>query len=300
MKKIIALLLLINSSVVISAENSHDVTKTSSTQDLPPDNLLEERLIKRRIAEADQLSLIPYRENYLVYSYLINGVNQQPIDDAFPDEEHHFRDHELQSQLRFIVPLGNDILDAPVSLYGAYTNRSFWQFFDPEDSRPFRETNHEPALWLSWYYDLKWGELNVPMIWFGFRHQSNGQYVNMSRGWNRWYVKAFSDYQRWSFSAIYWDRLQGGAPEDRQYDYEKFIGNGELELDYAFDKSDLGLKYAYSFAGTEFGSITAEFSRPVTKTIAIYFRYFNGYGESLIDVEYKSETISMGIKLNEW
>ncbi|MBE9560565.1 MAG: phospholipase A [Proteobacteria bacterium] len=300
MKKIIGLILFINSSAVISEENSHDVTKTSPTQAPPAENLLEDRLIKRRIAEADQLSLIPYRENYLVYSYLINGVNQQPIDDAFPNEEHSFRDYELQFQLSFMVPLWTDILDAPVSLYGAYTNRSFWQFFDPEDSRPFRETNHEPELWVSWYYDFKWGDLNAPMIWFGFRHQSNGQYVSMSRGWNRWYVKAFADYQRLSFSLIHWDRLQGGAPEDRQYDYEKFIGNGEIELDYAFNKSDLGLKYAYSLAGTEFGSVTAEFSHPISPTIAFYVRYFNGYGESLIDVEYKSETISMGIKLNEW
>ena len=215
MKKIICLVLLIFSSHVIPAENIDTALSKLSSKGLPPENLLEERLIKRRVAEEDHLALVPYRENYLVVSYLANGVNQQPLDDAFPGEVHDFRDYELQFQLSFMVPLAVDIFDAPVSIYGAYTNRSFWQVFDMEDSKPFRETNHEPELWFSYYYDLKWGELNAPMIWFGFRHQSNGQYVSMSRGWNRLYIKAFADYQRWSSSVIYKMTLEGCPRESK-------------------------------------------------------------------------------------
>ena len=253
------------------------------------------------MAVADDFSLIQYRNNYLVFSQMINGVNQQPVDEAFPNEQINFDDYELQLQFSFLVPLATDIFGSSVSFYTAYTNRSFWQLFNYKESRPFRETNHEPELWFSYFYDLKWGDLNAPMIWLGVRHQSNGQYTSLSRGWNRVYIKAFFDYKHWSFSVIHWDRLEKlSAPEDVVFDYEKFIGNGELEFTYSFSRNDIGLKYAYSFSGSEYGSITLDFSYPISNTIALYVLYFNGYGESLIDLEYDAETISVGFKLDDW
>ncbi len=206
----------------------------------------------------------------------------------------------MQFQFSFMVPVAVDIFNLPVSIYGAYTNRSFWQLFDEEDSRPFRETNHEPEIWLNWNYDLRAGDFRVPMIWFGFRHQSNGQFVSMSRGWNRLYVQTFFAYHNWSSSLIYWDRMKGGAPEDKMFDYEKFIGNGEFRLDYTFQKSELGMIYAYSLAGTDYGSVTLQYSHAMGNAVDLYVRYFHGYGESLIDIEYLSETLSVGILLNEW
>ncbi len=263
-------------------------------------NYLTDRIEKVRLAEDNHISLIQYRENYLVYSYLLNGVNQAPVDSAFPDEEHQFLDYEMQFQLSFLVPVWMNIMDMPLNLYGGYTNRSFWQLFDKEDSRPFRETNHEPEMWLSWTYDLDWGELKAPMIWFGFRHQSNGQYVSLSRGWNRIYTQAFFNYRHWSSSVIFWHRIKGGSPEDKRFDYEKFIGNGEVRLDYTFRESELGMIYAYSFNGFDYGSVTLQYSHAMSNAIDWYVRYFNGYGESLIDIEYRSNTLSVGILLNEW
>ena len=263
-------------------------------------NYLINRIEKVRTEEKDHLSLIQYRENYLVYSSLRHGVNQEPVDSAFPDETHSFRDYELQFQLSFMVPVWVNMFDQPLSLYGAYTNRSFWQFFDAEDSRPFRETNHEPELWLSWDYDLKAGDFRAPMIWLGFRHQSNGQYVSMSRGWNRMYVQTFFAWHNWSSSLSYWERIREGAPEDERFDYEKFIGNGEFRLDYTFEKSELGMIYSYSFAGFDYGSVTLQYSHAMAGALDLYVRYFYGYGESLIDIEYLSNTISVGVLLNEW
>lgn len=263
-------------------------------------NYLQNKILETQMAEADNLSFLQYRKNYLVFSSLLNGVNQEPISSALPDTENFFSDYELQFQISFMVPMAVNMFDSSVSLYGAYTNRSFWQVFDDESSRPFRETNHEPELWVSWFYDLEAGDLNVPMIWFGFRHQSNGQFVSLTRGWNRLYVNAFADYHRWSFSAIYWERLRGGSAEDRKYDYEKFIGNGELLVDYAFVESTVSLTYSYSFSGFDFGSVMLEYSHNMLNAFDFYVRYFNGYGESLIDVEYKSNTLSMGVMVNEW
>ncbi len=303
--QILSLLLLFNSVTVQALEPEPEPMsvpvpvpeESAYTEDT---NYLRNRIDKAISQQKDHISLLQYRENYLVYSYFLNGVNQQPVDSAFPNEEHSFLDYEMQFQFSFMVPIALNIFDIPLSVYGAYTNRSFWQLFDKEDSRPFRETNHEPEIWLAWDYDLSWGDLKAPMIWFGFRHQSNGQYVNMSRGWNRIYTQAFFGYKHWSSSAIFWHRLKGGSPEDKRFDYEKFIGSGELRLDYTFQKSELGMIYAYSFSGFDFGSVTLQYSHAMSNAVDFYVRYFDGYGESLIDIEYISQTISVGILLNEW
>ena len=264
------------------------------------ESLLRERLHIHREALEQQYALLPYRDNYVVASHMFSGVNLQPFEEAFPDEQFNYRDDELQFQLSFLVPLMVDILDSSISLYGAYTNRSFWQILDHEDSRPFRETNHEPEVWLSYFYDLHWGRLKAPMIWFGYSHQSNGQYVNLSRGWNRLYVQAFFDYRRWSYSIKVWNQLPGGSEEDNRFDYEKFIGHGELDINYAFTRNDMGLRYSFSADGLEYGSWTADFTVPFSPSLSFYMRYFYGYGESLIDVDYKSNTFSIGFKVNQW
>jgi phospholipase A1 len=99
---------------------------------------------------------------------------------------------------------------------------------------------------------------------------------------------------------MFWHRLKGGSPEDKKFDYEKFIGNGELLVVYSFENSAVNVTYSYSFSGFDYGSVLLEYSHKVTNTFGFYARYFNGYGESLIDVEYKSNTLSVGIMVNEW
>lgn len=43
--------------------------------------------------------------------------------------------------------VGDEIAPAD-SAEGVYTNQSFWQMYNRDYSEPFRETNHEPAIWL--------------------------------------------------------------------------------------------------------------------------------------------------------
>ena len=263
------------------------------------ENYLRERLTKQMIANENHFSLMPYKKNYVVYSQLFSGMNVSPYNLAYPTEDYNFKDYEMQLQVSLMVPIWLDMFGLPLTTYVAYTNRSFWQFFDIDDSQPFRETNHEPEVWLSWFYDLYWGDFNAEMVWLGFVHQSNGQFTSLSRGWNRVYLDFYFNYRSFSLSFRPWISMSDGAAED-SYDYEKYIGSGELRAMYRWKRMDIGATYTYSYEGFDYGSIMVDANIPISDYLSGYVRYFHGYGESLIDYDYRSKTLSAGIVLDTW
>lgn len=264
------------------------------------ENYLRERLSKQMIANDNHFSLMPYKKNYIVYSQLLGGVNQASYEAAFPTYPFHFEDYEMQLQVSLMVPIWLNMFGLPLTTYVAYTNRSFWQFFDLDDSQPFRETNHEPEVWLAWFYDLYWGDLNAEMVWLGWEHQSNGQFAVLSRGWNRAYLDFYFNYKSLSLSIRPWVIMSDGAREDEVYDYKKYMGDGEVHGIYTWNHFDLGVTWDYSYSGLQYGSVMTDLDIPLSKYVSGYVRYFYGYGESLIDYNYKSNTLSAGIVLDTW
>jgi len=263
------------------------------------DNYLRDRLSKQMIANENHFSLMPYKKNYIVYSQLFSGLNEAPYSAAYPTEDYHFKDYEMQLQVSLMVPIWLDMFGLPLTSYVAYTNRSFWQLFNIDDSQPFRETNHEPEIWLAYFYDLYWGDFNAEMAWLGFVHQSNGQYTSLSRGWNRVYLDFYFNYRALSVSWRPWVSMSDGAVEDN-FDYEKYIGSGELNAVYRWKHLDLGATYTYSYDGLSYGSLKLDANIPLSDYVSAYIRYFHGYGESLIDYDYRSKTLSTGIVLDTW
>ena len=264
------------------------------------ENYLRERLAKLMTANKNHFSLMPYKKNYFVYSQLFAGANTRPYDAAYPASPVYYEDYELQLQVSLMVPIWLDMFDLPLTTYVAYTNRSFWQFFDLDDSQAFRETNHEPEIWLAWFYDFYMGDLNAEMVWLGFEHQSNGQYIELSRGWNRVYLDFYFNYDAVSLSIRPWIAMGDGAHEDEVYDYEKYLGSGEIHGVYTWKHFDLGATWDYSFSGLQYGSVMLDLDIPMSNYVSGYVRYFHGYGESLIDFDYRANTLSVGIVLDTW
>lgn len=213
---------------------------------------------------------------------------------------------EIKFQFSFKINIIEEFFDHFRLSFG-YTNLSFWQFYNKQDSAAFREANHEPELFLI-YNPNTWGSgLSDTMYRFGYVHQSNGQDVEQSRSWNRVYVQVVHDFDYTLADLKIWHRIHEDAKEspgdsegDDNPDITEFLGNFELRLTTKIHKNTFSLMLRNNLNSPNKGAVDFTFSTPLKENIRLYFQYFNGYGESLIDYNYSIERVGLGIVIADW
>ncbi len=47
-------------------------------------------------------------------------------------------------------------------------------------------------------------------------------------------------------------------------------------------------------------SVELDVSVPVTERLKLYVQYINGYGDGLINYDYRSHTVGVGVALTDW
>ena len=127
--------------------------------------------------------ITPYRSNYILPYTYNTSPNYGAVRAADPGKDLKYE--EAAFQLSFKVKLWTDVLNQKADLWVAYTQRSFWQVYNFEDSSPFRETDYEPELLLNFRTDYSILGLRGRFLNVGINHQSNGQSEPLSRSWNR-------------------------------------------------------------------------------------------------------------------
>jgi len=244
-------------------------------------------------------SLSPHRSNYILpYSY-----NASPNYDAVraEDPEADLKYEEVTFQLSLKVKVWEDIFSQKADLWVAYTQRSFWQFYNFEDSSPFRETDYEPELLLNLRTDYRILGLRGRFINVGFNHQSNGQSEPLSRSWNR--IVANAGFERGNFSLLLkaWYRIPESAEDDDNPNIEDYMGYGEVWGYYFWKGHRFGIMLRNNLDfHTNHGAVQLEWSFPILERIGGYLQYFNGYGESLMDYNHRVNRIGIGFILKDW
>lgn len=240
-----------------------------------------------------------YRSNYfLPYTY-----NSSPNVDAVrqADSEKDLKNEEVAFQLSFKVRLWHDLLGQEADLWIAYTQRSFWQFYNFDDSSPFRETNYEPEILFNFRTDFLLLGLRSRFINAGFNHQSNGRSEPLSRSWNR--IVANAGFERGDFSLLLkgWYRIPESAEDDDNPEIEDYLGYGEFWAFYFWRENRFGIMLRNNLDfHTNRGAIQLDWSFPIFEYVSGYVQYFNGYGESLLDYNHRVERIGIGFILKEW
>ena len=247
----------------------------------------------------DEYAITPYRSNYILPFTYNDSPNSEPIREADPNK--NLKKPEVKFQLSVKAKLLQDIFGKEMDLWFGYTQQSFWQFYNFEDSSPFRESNYEPELLLNFRTHFSILGWKGRFINVGFNHQSNGGSEPLSRSWNR--IVTNFGFERDSLSLLLkgWYRIPENAKDDDNPNIEDYLGYGEVQAYYFWKKHRFGLMLRNNL---EFhanrGALQLEWSFPLIERVSGYVQYFNGYGESLLDYKHSVNRIGIGFILTEW
>lgn len=249
-------------------------------------------------------SFVAHRPMYILPVSYMKNANRTPSSPRLGATNYDFGIDNLEAkyQISFKVPLLTGWLEDRTTLWFGYTQNSFWQVYNTDDSAPFRETNFEPEIFLrhALNYDLGPGTLNG--VTLGLNHESNGQSEPRSRSWNRIMGSVTYSYDRWLFMVQPWYRLPESGNEDDNADIERYLGHGNYRFIYKWtDDRTLSLNMMNNLRSEDNKtSIELGYSFPMGDTIKGFVHYYNGYGESLIDYNQRIQRIGIGIMLNDW
>lgn len=268
-------------------------------------------LVKKRVelekqASKNPFAIIPHKPNFVLPAS-ITSINQDPYIGTPVGFE--LDDVEIKFQISLKYLAIQDLMFEDLDLQLAFTTTSWWQAYNSDISAPFRETNYEPEVILSYHHSWLLFGLPVEQTSLSFNHQSNGQTGQLSRSWNRLilgFTFAPADHVLWGFRT--WYRL----PEDEKVtaldpagddnpDIEKYMGYGELGGLWSIsDKHSLEFMLRNNLRSKNKGAIQLGWSFPINDKIQGYVEYFNGYGESLIYYNQHAQRLGIGFKLTNW
>jgi len=268
------------------------------------EGLVERRLKADREAAERPFSIIAHRPNYfLAAAYNTEGWSSDLYRQETDEDSYANRDIESQFQVSLKVPLAVGLLGDRLDLYGAYTNRSFWQVYSHEQSEPFRETNHEPELWLQFRNDWRIFGFTNSVNTLGWVHQSNGQGGTLSRSWDRLYATLVLERANWVLAFKPWIWVSPDKAEGDNPDIDDYMGHGEFRVIYGRRGHVFsGMLRNQLESGFDRGAVELSWSFPVFDYPYLrgYVQYFHGYGESLIDYNNKVNRLGIGISVTDW
>ncbi len=269
-------------------------------------SLLTDRIRTELRVVNEPFALLPHRPNYLL------PLSHQKRSAASVASAGAYQNSEAQFQMSFKIPLTEPLWNDQIMPFFAYTGRAWWQVYDGERSRPFREYNHEPELMLAMPISgaraLGW---KLRLATLGFNHQSNGRSAPQSRSWNRVMGELHADHGTAYWSSLkLWKRLPEKAKlsptssdGDDNPDISRYLGNFEFKLGWVQPKGhQLTLISRKSFNEGGKGALQIDWSHPIHSTPALrwYATGFSGYGDNLIDYNQKIHRFGLGIMLNDW
>lgn len=186
--------------------------------------------------------------------------------------------------------------------WAAYTQQSQWQLYNDSGnaSRPFRETNYMPELILSYKPALQWGELQWNLFTVAFNHQSNGRSDKISRSWNRLIASVGVEQGDVALLGRLWWRLPESSDSDDNPTISDYYGWGDLSAIYKWR----GQSFSATIRGNpSTGKGAGQLSwttQPLLGPLRGYVKVFSGYGETLIDYNWRQTTFGVGVTLNDW
>ncbi|WP_416383203.1 phospholipase A [Marinobacter sp. F4218] len=266
------------------------------------DSIVDQYIAAEKAVFSFSGSFVGYRPTYILPISWVKSPNPRPTSPSLgaASYDYDLEREEAKYQISFKVPLFTGMLDDRTTLWFGYTQKSFWQVYNRDDSAPFRETNYEPEIFMRYQTDWKIGKGTLNALTFGFNHQSNGQSEPRSRSWNRIIASAAYSYDRWLVIVQPWYRIPENSEDDNP-DIDRYLGYANYTTVYKLSEDrTFSLNLRNNLRSDNKTSVEFGYSFPMGDTVKGFFQYYNGYGESLIDYNHRIERFGIGIMLNDW
>ena len=248
-------------------------------------------------ARREPFTLTARKPNYVLVTYM-DEPNQAPYE--FTGSADRLQHQEVKFQLSFQTKMADDLFGGNGDLWFGYTQLSWWQLFNKDISAPFRETNYEPEFHLSFLTDYRVLGLKLRSVDGGFVHQSNGRAEPLSRSWNR----VFADFQlvRGDFALGFkpWLRIKEDPATDDNPDIRNYLGWYELRAFYHWRGQTFSFMGRNLFDGDGRYNAELDWSFPIKGKLRGMVQWYNGYGESLIDYNFRMNRVGVGVLLTDW
>ncbi len=255
------------------------------------------------VAQADRgpFVITPYRPIYfLPLSYNFRSTFDE-YEAAYEDVE--LQRTELKFQLSLKAKLWPDLLSDRGDLWFGYTQQSYWQAYNTDESSPFRDTNYEPELIYAWRTGYALPGLDSRLLLLGLNHQSNGQGDPLSRSWNRLILGALFDRgPNFATQLRLWWRIAEGEEDDNP-DITDYVGRGDWLNTYRRGRNTYSVLLRSNIdPGDLRGAVRLDWAFPLGPVSPVrgYAQYFYGYGDTLLDYDQVSNRIGIGILLTDW
>ncbi|MEY6433611.1 phospholipase A [Thioalkalicoccus limnaeus] len=249
--------------------------------------------------DSNRYAISLYRPNYLLLGRYSDRPNEAPFDvlfNALDNPDAKLDSTEAQFQISFKARLWTTD-DRRFGIWAAYTQQNQWQVYNDDLSRPFRETNYQPELILSFKPGLSFGGFHWGLLNLGYNHQSNGRSDPISRSWDR--IVAEIGIERGDFALLIrpWVVISDGG--DDNPDIEDYYGHGDITAFYRWRGNSFSVM---GRGNVDTGKGTVKFSwmsPPLIGPMRGYVKGSSGYGDSMIDYNWRQNTIGIGVALND-
>ncbi len=244
-----------------------------------------------------------YQPTYILFARYTSNPNRMPQSfnpEYALDEEIPLNATELKFQLSFKTKIIRGFIFKNLDVWAAYTQKSHWQLYNGEISRPFRETNYEPELILNYRMNLPLLGFRARIVGVAFNHQSNGRTLPLSRSWNRIVFHLGLEREFWQIYLKPWIRLNDS--DDENPEITNYYGRMQAIVSRRFKEHLITVDATHSlrFGENNRGSIRIDWAFPIDGFLHGRLEIFEGYGETLIDYNHRQFVIGLGLSLIEW
>lgn len=248
-----------------------------------------------------------YQPVYLLPTFWTSKKNEEPQSAnpdnvVSPEEARSLDSTEAKFQLSLKTKAIENLFGDNGDVWLGYTQSSYWQVYNADDSRPFRQTNYEPEASLVFRTNYNVLGLEGRMLGLTFNHQSNGREDPWSRSWNRIILSLGFEKDNFALMVRPWYRIKEEASQDNNPDILNYIGRGDMLAFYRWNDQDFSLMLRHTLRGGEDnrGAIKFDWTFPISGRLRGQLQLFDGYGESLIDYNHRATYVGLGVSLMNW